>query len=149
MLGFAIMIWTGFSTVLLGFISLALESFSSNIVEPVLRVTQIGLSFILATALFAVIYKEVPDLVVQWSDVRLAAVISGLIFTATNYLFGIILEVVTLSSLTGAAGSLLILLSWLFFINLIILYGATFSKVYAEKLESYSENNSFRVIENN
>ncbi|MEJ2271381.1 MAG: YihY/virulence factor BrkB family protein [Candidatus Bathyarchaeota archaeon] len=136
-LGFAIMVWTGFSTVLLGFISLALEPFSS-IVEPVLRIIQIGLSFILSTVLLAIIYKEVPDLDVQWRDVGLAAIITGLIFTTTNYLFGIILEIVTFTSLTGAAGSILILLPWLFFINSIILYGATLSKVYTEKLGSFS-----------
>jgi membrane protein len=137
-LGLAIMVWTGISTILLSFITLALEPFASNTVEVVLRLTQIGLSFVLATLLFAVIYKQIPDLVVQWRDVGLAAIITGLVFTVTNYLIGVVLEVFTLTSVTGAAGSLLILLPWLFLINQFILYGAAFSKVYAEKAGSYS-----------
>ena len=141
-LGLAIMVWTGFSTVLLSFISLALEPFSLNVVEPILRITQIGLSFILSTILFAVIYKEVPDLGVEWRDVGLAAIITGLIFTATNYLIEIVLEIVVLTSVTGAAGSLLILLPWLFLISQYVLFGATFSKVYAENLGSYSLKNA-------
>jgi membrane protein len=137
-LGFAIMVWTGVSAVLFGFITFALESFASNLVEVVLRITQIGLSFVLSTLLFAVIYKQIPDLAIQWGDVGLAAVITGILFTVTNYLIGIVLEVFTITSVTGAAGSLLILLPWFFLINQFILYGATFSRVYAEKAGSYS-----------
>jgi membrane protein len=137
-LGFAIMVWTGVSAVLFGFITFALEYFASNIVEVVLRTTQIGLSFVLSTILFAVIYKQIPDLAIQWGDVVLAAVITGILFTVTNYLIGIVLEVFTITTVTGAAGSLLILLPWFFLINQFILYGATFSRVYAEKARSYS-----------
>ena len=137
-LAFAIMVWTGISAVLFGFITFALASFASDVVEVILRITQIGLSFGLATLLFAIIYKQIPDLSIQWRDVGLAAVITGLMFTVTNYLFGIVLEVFAVTSVTGAAGSLLILLPWLFLINQFILYGATFSKVYAEKAGSYS-----------
>jgi membrane protein len=137
-LGFAIMVWTGFSTVLLGFITFALEPFASEMVEVILRITQIGLSFVLATLLFAIIYKQIPDLTIKWRDVGLAAIITGLMFTVTNYLIGLVLELFAITSVTGAAGSLLILLPWLFLINQFILYGATFSKVYAEKIGSYS-----------
>ncbi len=136
-LGVAIIVWTGLSTVLLGFIAFALEPFASGVVEVVLRVTQIVLSFVLSTILFAVIYKQIPDVPIQWSDVRLAAVISGLLFTVTNYLIGVVLEVFAITSVTGAAGSLLILLPWLFLINQFILYGATFSRVNAEKAGSH------------
>lgn len=137
-LGLAIMLWTGLSTVLLSFISFALEPFTSTTIEVFLRLTQIGLSFVLATLLFAVIYKQIPDLAIKWKDVQLAAVITGLLFTLTNSLIGVVLEVFAITSVTGAAGSILILLPWLFLINQLILYGATFSKVYAEKTGSYS-----------
>ena len=137
-LAFAVMVWTGISAVLFGFITFAFASFASDVVEVILRITQIGLSFGLAVLLFAVIYKQIPDLSIRWRDVGLAAVITGLMFTVTNYLIGIVLEVFAVTSVTGAAGSLLILLPWLFLINQFILYGATFSKVYAEKAGSYS-----------
>lgn len=132
-LGLAIMFWTGISTVLISFISFALEPFTSTAIEVVIRLTQIVLSFVLATLLFAVIYKQIPDLYIKWKDVQLAAVIAGLLFTLTNSLIGVVLEVFAVTSVTGAAGAILILLPWLFLINQIILYGATFSKVYAEK----------------
>jgi membrane protein len=132
-LGVAIIVWTGFSTILLGIIAFALDPFASGVVEIVLRVTQVVLSFVLSTILFAVIYKQIPDVTIQWGDVRLAAVISGMLFTVTNYLIGVVLEVFAIRSVTGAAGSLMILLPWLFLINQFILYGATFSRVNTEK----------------
>lgn len=58
------MVWTGISTVLLGFITVALEPFTSDMVEVILRITQIGLCFVLATLLFAIIYKQIPDLTI-------------------------------------------------------------------------------------
>ena len=137
-LGLGIIAWTGISIMLLGFITAVLEPFSSNIGELILRIIQIVLSFILATLLFAVIYKQVPDLPIQWKDVRLAATIIGIVFTVTNYLIGTVLEHFTLTSVTGAAGSVMILLLWLFLINQFVIYGAAFSKVYAEKVGSYS-----------
>jgi membrane protein len=131
-LGFAIMIWTGITTVLLSLITFALGPLASSTTSAVLRVAQIGLSFALATLLFAVMYKQIPDAPIQWRDVRLAAIITGLVFTVTNYLIGIFIEVFTITSVTGAAGSLMILLLWVFLILQFILYGAAFSKAYAE-----------------
>jgi membrane protein len=79
-------------------------------------------------------YKYIPNLSIRWKDVRLAAVFTGSIFTITNYLIGAILEVFTITSVTGAAGALMILLLWIYLITLLIIYGAAFSKVYSEKM---------------
>ena len=57
---------------------------------------------------------------------------SGLIFTITNYAIGAILEVFTVTSVTGAAGSLMILLLWIYLSSLLTIYGAALSKVYSE-----------------
>jgi membrane protein len=138
-LGFAIMVWTGITAVLLRILTYALNPLSSTTVTVTLRITQFGLSFVLATLLFAVIYKEIPDLAIQWRDVSLAAIITSLLFTMTNSLIGIIIEFFTITSVTGAAGSLMILLPWIFLINQFTLYGAAFSKVYTETVGSYSQ----------
>jgi membrane protein len=137
-LGLAIMVWTAFSTVLLSFITVTLGPLTANATEIILRITQIGLSFVLATLLFAVIYKQIPDCDIKWKDVRLASIITGTLFTVTNVLIGVVIEVFAITSATGAAGAILILLPWLFLINQIILYGAAFSRVYAEKTGSYA-----------
>jgi membrane protein len=86
-------------------------------------------------------YRQIPELPIKWRDVILAATITGLLFTITNSLFGLVLEVITITSVTGAAGSVMILLLWIFLITQFIFYGAAFSKVYAEKVGSYHLNN--------
>ena len=136
-LGFAIMIWTGITIVLLDFIAVALVPLASSRVSVLLRITQVGLSFGLATLLFAFMYKQIPDLSIQWKDVRLAAIVTGLVFTVTNYLIGTVINVFRVTSVTGAAGSVMILLLWIFLITQTILYGFAFSKAYSEKVGSY------------
>jgi membrane protein len=140
-LGLTIMIWTGITTFLLEFITLALVPLISSNFSVFLRIIQIVLSFFLATILFAVMYRQIPDLPIKWRDVILAATITGLLFTITNSLFGLVLEFISITSVTGAAGSVMILLLWIFLITQFIFYGAAFSKVYAEKVGSYYLNN--------
>lgn len=130
-LGFTVMVWTGITTVLLDLLTFALNPLTSSAVSIILRLAQIGLSFALATLLFAIMYKQIPDLPIRWKDVRLAAVVTGLVFTVTNYLFGTVLAVFRVTTVTGAAGSLMILLLWIFLINQFVLYGAAFSNAHA------------------
>jgi membrane protein len=140
-LGLTIMLWTGITTFLLEFITLALVPLISSSFSVFLRIIQIALSFVLATILFAVMYRQIPDLPIKWRDVILAATITGLLFTVTNYLFGVVLEVITITSVTRAAGSVMILLLWIFLVAQFVFYGVAFSQVYAEKVGSYSLNN--------
>jgi len=134
------MVWTGITTVLLDFITLVFVPFASSTVSVLLQIIQISLSFALATILFAFMYKRIPDLPIRWKDVSLAAIITGLIFTLTNNLIGAVLEIFTITSVTGAAGAVMILLLWIYLITQLIIYGAAFSKVYAEKIDSDSSN---------
>ena len=133
-LGLAVIVWTGITTFLLDFITISLIPLASNTILVLLQVVQFILSLALATLLFMIMYKYIPNLSIRWKDVRLAAVFTGSIFTITNYLIGAILEVLTITSVTGAAGALMILLLWIYLITLLIIYGAAFSKVYSEKM---------------
>ncbi len=137
-LGVTIIIWTLLTTVLTDFMSVVLYPFASDTISLFLRISQIGFSFALASLLFAIVYKEIPDLPICWKDVKIAAIITSLMFTSTNYLIGTVIENFTITSLPGTAGVLIILLSWLYLINQFILYGAAFSNVYAKKIGSRS-----------
>ncbi|NHJ32502.1 MAG: hypothetical protein FK732_06540 [Asgard group archaeon] len=138
--GLIIMVWTGITTILLDSIILSFLPLVTNTVSVFLQITQIIFSFGLSTLLFALMYKRIPELPINWSDVRLAAIITGLIFTVTNYVMGAVLEVFTITSVTGAAGSMMILLLWIYLIAQLIIYGVAFSRVTAEKIGSYSKN---------
>ena len=93
-------------------------------------VAHILLSFGLSTLLFAIVYKVIPEAKIGWIDVVLAAVTTGIAFTIINYILGTYLQTFTVTSIIGAAGSLIILLIWIFILNQIVLFGAEVSKIY-------------------
>jgi membrane protein len=82
------------------------------------------LSFAMTTLLFAMIYKYVPNEVITWSDVWIGAVITALLFTIGKSLIGIYLGRSAFNSAYGAAGSLVVLLLWIYYSAQIFLLGA-------------------------
>ena len=138
-LGLFIMAWTAITTFLLESITYLLIPVVSNTLYIIVQVAQLILSFVLATLVFSVMYKYIPETRISWKDVRGAAIFTGIIFTVTNYLIGIILETFTITSVTGAAGAIMILLIWIYLITQLVIYGAAFSKAYSEKLGSNSK----------
>ncbi|MCW4011295.1 MAG: YihY/virulence factor BrkB family protein [Candidatus Bathyarchaeota archaeon] len=133
--------WTSSTTLLSNTLSFVLEPIIGNASATIFGITEVFLSFILVTALFAFIYIQIPDTHIEWQDVWLAAVITGLVSTVLNYLFGWYIHTFPVTSIGGAAGSLIVLLLWIFIIDQFILFGAQFCNVYAETLGSRSKKN--------
>lgn len=129
--------WNAASTVLFDAVVYALEPFLGGFTPYLIWILQILLSFGLGTVLFAIIFRELPETKVEWRDVWVAALLTAGIFTGLNYLFGLYLSSVTVTTLAGTAGSLIVLLLWIYFVNLFVLFGAQFSKVYAQAFGSH------------
>jgi membrane protein len=96
--------------------------------------TAIGL--IVITVLFALIYKFLPDAEVAWRDVWLGAALTAGLFTLGKFLIGLYLGRASVGSAYGAAGSLAVLLVWLYYAAQIFLFGAELTKAYANQLGS-------------
>jgi membrane protein len=90
-------------------------------------------SFFVVAALFAMIYKFLPDVVISWRDVWVGAAVTALLFSAGKYLIGIYLGRTATASAFGAAGSLVVLLFWVYYSALISFLGAEFTQVYARR----------------
>jgi membrane protein len=90
-----------------------------------------AVSFVLIALLFAAIYKVLPDRDIEWRDVITGAIGTTLLFEAGEYLIGLYLGNVTIGARYGAAGGLLVLLTWLYYTAQVFLLGAEFTKVYA------------------
>jgi membrane protein len=90
-------------------------------------------SLVVFSLLFAMIYKVLPDRRIGWEDVWVGAVITALLFSIGKSLLGIYLGHSSLASVYGAAGSLVILLVWVYYSSQLILLGAEFTKVYARR----------------
>ncbi|MDX1415462.1 MAG: YihY/virulence factor BrkB family protein [Candidatus Promineifilaceae bacterium] len=81
--------------------------------------------------LFIVIFKMLPEARVSWLDVGLGSLVTTLLFLLGVYLIGIYLSVANVGSVYGAAGSLIVILVWIYYSTQIVMYGAEFTKVHA------------------
>jgi membrane protein len=94
------------------------------------------LSLGITTLIFALIYKYVPDVKIQWRDVFVGALVTGALFTLGKFLIGLYLGKSTIASTYGAAGSLIVVLLWVYYSAQILFFGAEFTQVYANKYGS-------------
>jgi membrane protein len=104
--------------------------------EAVLHVANFAVSFGVITLLFAMMFKLLPDAKVAWRDVWIGAGLTSLLFTIGKFLIGMYLGKADVGSAYGAAGSLVILLVWVYYSSQILLYGAEFTAVYANRYGS-------------
>jgi membrane protein len=97
------------------------------------QVTNFFVSFGIVTLLFAMIFKILPDANIAWKDVWMGAAITAVLFDIGKFLLGFYLGHTSLASAYGAAGSLVIILTWVFYSAQIMFLGAEFTQVYVRK----------------
>lgn len=91
------------------------------------------ISFAMTAALFAAIYKILPDRRIDWRDVGVGAVVTAVLFTVGKTLIGIYLGSSAVASTYGAAGALIVVLLWVYYSSEIFLLGAEFTHAYAQR----------------
>jgi len=94
-------------------------------------------SFGVVTLLFAMIFKFLPDVKLTWRDVWIGAVATALLFTIDKFLIGLYLGRASVISSYGAAGSVVVLLLWIYYSSQILFFGAEFTKAYASRHGSH------------
>jgi membrane protein len=90
-------------------------------------------SLFVITLLFAMIYKVLPDVKLGWRDVWVGALVTAGLFTLGKFVIGLYLGTSTFASSYGAAGSVIVLLLWVYYTSQIVLLGAEFTKSYVEQ----------------
>jgi membrane protein len=104
--------------------------------ETILHVLQLAISFVVVTVLFAAIFRILPDLKIAWRDVWLGAVFTAVLFVLGKFGLGLYLGKAAVGSSYGAAGSLVVLLIWVYWSAQILFFGAEFTQVYARTFGS-------------
>ena len=104
--------------------------------ETLLQIVNLVVGFGLTTVVFAMIYKMMPRVKVQWHDVWLGALVTSLLFTIGKFLIGLYIGKSGVASGFGAAGSLIVVFIWVYYSAQIFLLGAEFTWVYAKTLGS-------------
>jgi membrane protein len=99
--------------------------------EVVAHIMDIAVSFGIVTLLFAMIYKLIPRVHVAWRDVWIGAAVTAALFALGKFLIGLYLGKSSVASAFGAAGSLVVMMVWVYYSAQIFLLGAEFTWVYA------------------
>jgi membrane protein len=97
------------------------------------HVFDLGVSFVLMTVLFALIYKILPRVRIAWGDVWIGAAVTSALFAVGKWAIGLYIGRTSVGSAFGAAGSLVVVMVWVYYSAQIFLLGAEFTRLYAEE----------------
>ena len=110
------------------FIGRYIHNFSVYFIE----ITEAFLSLLVATFLFSLMFKWLPDAKIKWKDVLFGGLITAIFFTLGKLAIGFYLGKSNLTTLYGAAGSIIIIMVWVYYSSIILYLGAEFTKVHAK-----------------
>jgi membrane protein len=106
--------------------------------QILMRLVSFVVSLVLIAALFAAIYKVLPDRDIAWRDVAVGAIATALLFDIGKVLISMYIGTSSVASTYGAAGTLAVLLLWIYYSSQIFLFGAEFTRAYAETHGSFA-----------
>lgn len=113
-------------------ISDRLKNFLPDVTVTLFNIISYIISFIIISTLFGVIFKVLPDAKIGWKDVRSGALFTALLFMIGRLVIGIYIEKSATSSTYGAAGSLIVIMLWIYYTAAILYFGAEFTRAYAD-----------------
>ena len=112
-----------------------LKDFLSNYVDQytiyVIGPLNFIISFAIIVLIFALIFKTLPDAEIDWNVTWVGAIVTAVLFTIGKYVIGLVLAATSVDVMFGAAGSVVILLLWVFYSSLILYFGAEITEQYA------------------
>src|SRR5580704_4437184 len=107
--------------------------------SPVVAVLNFFLSYLGVAVLFGLIFRLVPEAKVRWRNVWLGALVTALFFSIGKTLIGMYLGKSSVGSAYGAAGSVIVVIVWVYYSAQIFFFGAEFTHVYGERLSPAAE----------
>ena len=123
-----------------------MKSYFPNITLVLFQVINVVISFAVITLLFGVIFKVLPDVKIAWKDVRVGAFFTACLFMLGRFLIGIYIEKSETGLAYGAAGSLIIILVWVYYTAAILYIGAEFTRAYVDFKGSKIEPATYAVF---
>lgn len=139
LLSFGMVLGLGFMLLVSLILSAALAAFSKwwgSVLDGwsmVLDLLNYGVTFLIITGLFAMIYKFMPSVKISWRDVWVGSLVTSVLFIVGKWAIGLYLSTTDMASGFGAAGSLVVLLAWIYYSAQIFLLGAEFTRVFAQQ----------------
>jgi membrane protein len=136
---FGLVVAIGFLLMVSLAVSAAIAAFSAWVgrfapaMPVVLYTLNTLVSIVVTAALFAMLFRFLPDVELAWPDVLTGAIVTALLFTGGKHVIGLYLGQSATASSYGAAGSVVVLLLWVYYSSQILLIGAEFTRLYAQR----------------
>lgn len=143
-LGFLLLVSLGVTALVEG-LSNSLKDRFPDVTVIVFYILNILITFAVTSALFGVIFKVLPDAKVKWRDVISGAIATTLLFMLGKFAISFYISKSEVGTTYGAAGSLVVLLLWIYYSSVILYFGAEFTKAYAIKYGSPIHPNKYAV----
>lgn len=138
-LSFSLIVSLGFLLLVSLIINFLMDALSKRLLHflpyftnLLVKCINLGITLIVISTLFGIIFKVLPDVKIRWKDVRAGAIFTAILFMLGQYGIGIYLQYTAQSSAYGAAGSIVLILLWIYYTAAILYIGAEFTQVYAE-----------------
>ena len=116
-----------------------------NITVIVVYVANLIITFLITAFIFGLIFKVLPDAKIEWRHVRVGAFTTAVFFMAGKFLISYYLGHSTMSSTYGTAGSVIVILLWVYYSSMILYFGASFTREYAIEMGSHIYPNKYAV----
>ena len=130
-LGFLLMVSLIVNGLLLA-LSDRLKVYLPDITVLLFEIINVVISFTVIAVLFGIIFKVLPDAKIRWRDVRSGAIFTAVLFMIGRLVIGLYISNTGTSSTYGAAGSLIVILLWVYYTAAILYFGAEFTRAYAD-----------------
>ncbi len=143
-LGFLLLVSLGVTALIEG-LSERLRANFPEVTVVVFYIINLVLTLIVVTSIFAVIFKVLPDANIKWKDVWAGAIATAVLFLLGKFAISFYISKSEVGSTYGAAGSLVVLLLWVYYSSIILYFGAEFTKAYALKYGSEIHPNKYAV----
>jgi membrane protein len=114
--------------------------------ETFLFTVNFGITLVVISVLFGIIFKVLPDVKIKWKDVRSGAIFTAILFILGQYIISLYIQYTAQGSVYGTAGSLIVILVWIYYTAAILYIGAEFTQVYAEARGSHIEPADYAVV---
>lgn len=143
LLSFSVIISLGFillvSLLVNGIIELLMEKLQTrfpNVAVVVIYIVNLLITFLVISTLFGVIFKVLPDAIIKWKDVMVGSMVTAVLFMLGKFAITFYIGKSDVGTTYGAAGSLVVLLLWVYYSSVILYFGAEFTKAFAIKYGS-------------
>jgi membrane protein len=133
-MGFLLLVSLVLNSIIVG-LGNKIEQYIPQVTSIMMDLVTRAVTLAVVTGIFAIIFKVLPDVIIRWKTAIIGALFTAILFSLGQFLIGIYIEKGNPGSAFGAAGSVIIILLWIYYSAIILFFGAEFTQAYAEKYD--------------